>query len=249
MNTRHSKILHILREKKYASVAFLSENLYISESTIRRDLNELQRDGLIVRTRGGAMFVEDTYLEWPLAFKSFANTDKKQIIALKALALLKDNQTIFMDSSSTCTTLAKCISEKKGLTFLTSGIVCASILSDIPTAKVYTVCGEVYPKRYSITGTDACEYISHFYGDISFVSCRGISNNAGITDFSKGDSEVKKAFRQRSKKVALLADSTKLGKEFFHKTFDLPQIDYFISDGELPAEIFDALTKYGCKIL
>lgn len=249
MNTRHSKILSILREKKYASVAFLSENLYISESTIRRDLTELQRDGLIVRTRGGAMFVEDTYLEWPLAFKSFANTDKKQIIAAKALALLKDNQTVFMDSSSTCAAFAKNISDRKGLTCLTNGIVCASILSNLPAAKVYAVCGEVYPKRYSITGTDACRYISSFYGDIAFVSCRGISKNAGITDFSKGDSDVKKEFRKRCKKLALLADSTKLGKEFFHKTFDLSEVDYFISDGELPPEIGDILTKHGCKIL
>ena len=249
MNIRHNKILDILRNKKFATVSDLSQLLYTSESTVRRDLTELQHDGLIVRTRGGAMFVEDTYLEWPMSFKSQKNTDKKQIIAEKAINLVKDNQTIFLDSSSTCTVFAKYLSEKKGLTVLTNGIINASILADGANTKVYCVCGEIYPKRYSITGEDACEYISQFYADISFVSCRGISPKIGVTDFSKGDSNVKKMFNKRSKMTILLADSSKFNVSFFHKTFDINDIDIIVTDSMPDKEFLQYIKQSGCKII
>ena len=107
MNPRHAQILEIIKEKKFVSVSALSQVLYTSESTVRRDLIVLEKNGLIQRTRGGAIYMEATKLEWPLMFKRQANMEKKQRIADLAADFIKDHQTIFIDSSSTCMILAK----------------------------------------------------------------------------------------------------------------------------------------------
>ena len=147
MNPRHAQILEIIKEKKFVSVSALSQVLYTSESTVRRDLIVLEKNGLIQRTRGGAIYMEATKLEWPLMFKRQANMEKKQRIADLAADFIKDHQTIFIDSSSTCMILAKRLMEKTNLTLLTNGIMTASILSEATDFNIYCTCGKVYSRR------------------------------------------------------------------------------------------------------
>lgn len=249
MNIRHNQLLELLKKKKFVTVAGLSALLYASEATIRRDLIKLQDDGLIQRTRGGAVYVEAAHLEWPLLFKNQVNSEKKQIIAGLAADFIKDQQTAFIDSSSTCMALAKRFSEKKGLTILTNGVMTSSILSETTDAEVYCACGKIYSKRSSIHGADTCEYVSRFRADIAFVSCRGIAADVGIMDFSNGDSMVKRAFRKHAKKLVLLADSTKHGQSFFHKTFDFSDVDIVVTDRSFPDDIAREFVGAGAEIV
>ena len=249
MNPRHAQILEIIKEKKFVSVSALSQVLYTSESTVRRDLIVLEKNGLIQRTRGGAIYMEATKLEWPLMFKRQANMEKKQRIADLAADFIKDHQTIFIDSSSTCMILAKRLMEKTNLTLLTNGIMTASILSEATDFNIYCTCGKVYSRRSSIGGVDACEYISRFSADAAFVSCRGIAADMGVTDFDADASTVKRTHRKYTRKLILLADSTKFGQTFFHRTFDFPEVDIVISDCEFPADIKRRFQQSGTELI
>ena len=249
MNIRQNQILDILKEKKLVTVSNLSQLLHASESTIRRDLTRLHEDGLIRRTRGGAVYVEASSLEWPLFFKNQTNADKKLAIADYAIDFVKDGQTIFIDSSSTCMMLAKRLSEKENLSILTNGVMTSHILSESSDSDIYCACGKIFSKRSSLNGVDTCEYISNFRADIAFVSCRGIAAETGVTDFIQGESMVKRTYRRYAKKLILLVDSTKHDLTFFHKTFDFKDIDIVITDKPFPADIRKVLDKVGAEIV
>lgn len=249
MNPRHNQLLEIIKNKKFVTVSALSKMLFTSESTIRRDLIRLEESGLIQRTRGGAIYLEATQLEWPLTFKRQANTEKKQTIADLAIDFIKDRQTVFLDSSSTCMMLAKRLAEKKNLTLLTNGIMTSSILSETTDADVYCTCGKVYSRRSSISGTDTCDYISHFSADAAFVSCRGVAADMAVTDFSAGASMVKRTYRKYARKLILLVDSTKFGQIFFHRTFDFPEVDTVISDRAFPSDISGKFAACGTEMI
>ncbi|MGI6069379.1 MAG: DeoR/GlpR family DNA-binding transcription regulator [Blautia sp.] len=249
MNDRHIQILELMKAKKYLTVSALSQMLFTSESTIRRDLAQLQEKGLVLRTRGGASYVNAKALEWPLTFKAQANTEKKQIIADLALDFIQDKQTLFLDPSSTCMMLAKRLGEKKELTILTNGLMTSRLLCGHKNAAVYCACGSINAQSLSITGTDTCRYIRQFTAELAFVSCRGVHPAFGITDYIQEEAMVKQAYRKRARKLILLADSTKWGQHFFHKTFDFSQVDAIITDALPSPEMIEQLEKEGTELV
>lgn len=248
-NNRHKQILELIKEKKFLTVSELSQKLFISESTIRRDLAGLQKKGLILRTRGGASFVKADSLEWPLTFKAQANIDKKQQIADLALDFIRDRQTIFMDPSSTGMVLAKHLGCKKELTFLTNGLMTSQLLCELADAVVYCACGSINAQYLSITGTDTCRYIEGHTADIAFVSCRGVHPEFGITDYIREEAMVKQVYRKRARQLILLADSTKWGQHFFHKTFDFSQVDVVITDTMPSTQMRKLLEQEGTELI
>jgi len=249
MEDRKQKMLLLLKEKKYLSVANLCKDLYTSESTVRRDLNKLEKQGLVRRTRGGAFYVEDIHLEWPLLYKNKENIESKRYIADLAIDFIEDGQTLFIDSSSTCQFFARRLSEKKGLTILTNGIITANLLSEETDADVYCACGKVYSKRSSIHGSETCDYIMKHTADIAFVSCRGLDAEIGASDFSEEEAMVKKCFNKRAGKTILLSDSSKFEKRFFNQTFAISEINVIISDKPFPSEIVNICNQYNVEMV
>lgn len=246
---RGRKILSLLEERKYLSVSKLSQMLFVSESTVRRDLDQLARQGLIRRTRGGALLVQESQVEMPLSYKSEDNAEKKRYIADLAVDFVQDDQSLFIDSSSTCISFARRLSEKKGLTILTNGLVTAHILSENMDVDVYSAPGQVFKKRASIHGAETCEYILRHFADVAFVSCRGLDTEIGASDYSEGDAMVKRCFRKKARQMILLADSSKFNKSFFHQALFFDQIDLLISDKEPPQEIMQKLIEAEVEVL
>lgn len=239
--TREEKIIAIIKEKKFITVAKLCSILFVSEATMRRDLTKLESQGIIRRTHGGASFVQRNSIEWPLLFKNKENIDKKKHIADLAINYIKDGQTLFIEASSSCLYLASKLTNKKGLTILTNGITTANLLIEETSAEVYCVGGKLLPKHLSICGAQTCDYISHFWADIFFASCRGLDSQMGATDVSESDSMVKKYFCRNAEKTILLVDSSKFEHRFFNQTFSLNDIDVAISDMAFPDELSLAL--------
>lgn len=235
---RRKKIVEILGKETFATVEQLSKMIFASDSTIRRDLVILEKEGIIRRSHGGAALVREDYVEWPVLFRHKDNIKEKELIAEKAVSLVKNDQTIIIDSSSTCFFLAKLMLDFKGLTVLTNGIMTAHYLSENSTAQVIMCPGKIYSKGGSINGADTCEYISRHSADISFISCRGISSKFGISDFTEAEAQVKRSIRNSSRKIAVLADYSKFEKEYFYQGISSKEIDYLFSDIENTDEVF-----------
>ena len=191
---RQKEILAILGKKSDVSVTELCERLFVSPPTIRRDLQFLEKEGLIRRTHGGAALLRGAASESPFAIRSGENRGAKEQLAEQALGFISDGMTLFLDSSSTVLRLARRLGEFRELTVITNGIRTAEVLSDFPQLTVYTTGGRVRPHSKSFIGTAACDFIRSHCADYAFFSSQGVSEENGATEANEEEALIKRAY-------------------------------------------------------
>lgn len=233
---RQNKILQILEQRQVITVDELCSLLYSSGATIRRDLQILENNGVIRRTHGGAMHIDVGAQDFPMTLREQENLSAKETLAQKAFPLIKDGQTLFMDSSSTVCRLARRLTGFQRLRVITNGLKTASILAEIDGIEVYHTGGRLRDNAMSFTGTQAIEFVRMFNADYAFISCRGVDPEVGVTDSDEGEANLKRIYIQNAKRVVLLCDSSKLGQRFFCKISPLESIWKIITNGHLSEE-------------
>ena len=246
---RKQKIIDIAAQKKFVRVGYLTQTLYTSEATIRRDLSQLEKAGYIMRTNGGAMYLKETYHEFPFDYKARTNAEKKKYIADLAIDFVGSFQSIFMDSSSTCSYLAKKMVHQSNLTILCNGVTNCQILSQNPQIKVHCPAGVITHDTDTITGQATVDYVEKHSAQIAFISCRGLDADFGLSEIVESEAYVKQAFRKRASQVVLLADSTKFGTRFFFQSLPLDQINTFISDSKPPEDILHKMKECNIEVI
>lgn len=233
---RRNQILEILSKKQAATVDELCAALYSSGATIRRDLQILENSGLIRRTHGGAVHIDSNTRDFPLTLRENENAAAKEQLAQKALSLIKDGQTLFMDSSSTVCHLARRLSGFQSLRVITNGLKTASILAEISGIEVYSTGGRLRETAMSFTGNQAMDFVRNFSADLAFISCRGVEPDVGITDSDESEASLKRVYIQNARHVILMCDNSKLGKRYFCKVGPLDSVHKIITNGQLPTE-------------
>lgn len=233
---RQKKILEILSKKQAVTVDELCARLYSSGATIRRDLQALESNGLLRRTHGGAVFVDGNARDFPLTMRETENLIPKSIIAKRALPYIHEGQTLFMDASSTVCQLAEKLTGFQHLRVITNGLKTANILSEIEGVEVYGTGGRLRENAKSFVGPQAIEFVSRFTADLAFFSCRGVHPETGATDSSEDEASLKRMYMRNAKRVILLCDASKLGKENFCKIGSLGEVWKIITNVQLPPE-------------
>ena len=222
MHNRKDLILEILRNhSRFVTVEQLSEKLFVSGATIRRDLAELEKSKLIQRTRGGAILLESISTEAPMILRESRNEMQKQIIATIARDYIKDGMTIFMDSSSTVFTLARNLSHIGNLTVVTNNLKICWLLSEHKGVNLICTGGWLKERSMSFFGSSAIQFINRLNADSAFLSAMGFTFENGSSDASEEDYYAKRAYISNSKKKYLLVDTSKHGKEFMYRTSPL----------------------------
>lgn len=219
---RKDLILEILRNhSRFVTVEQLSEKLFVSGATIRRDLAELEKSKLIQRTRGGAILLESISTEAPMVLRESRNEMQKQIIATIAKEYIKDGMTIFMDSSSTVFTLARNIRNIENLTVITNNLKITWLMSELKGVSVFCTGGRLKERSMSFFGHSTVQFINRLNADAAFLSAMGFTFEHGSSDASEEDYYVKRAYLSNSKNKYLLVDVSKQGKEFMYRTSPL----------------------------
>lgn len=231
---RQNQILEILKKRKAVSVEELCQMLYSSGATIRRDLTILETGGQIQRTHGGAVYLEGSAADSPLMLRETENRQAKNTIAQKAGALLRDGQTLFIDSSSTAGTLAGLLGGLRNMRVITNSLKTVNLLAQLGNVEVYCTGGRLRESARSMVGPAALRFLAGFRADYAFLSCRGVSLQAGVTESSEDEAAVKLACMQNAERTVLLCDKSKLEKQYFCKVCDLSQLWQIITDGPLP---------------
>jgi len=234
---RRDKILALIREKKSVSAKLIASEFYISEATVRRDLNTLEQEGLIRRTHGGALLAEGRDKDMPLSFRENDNIREKRDIAEKALTLIHDDDVIMMDSSTTALILARRLHIFRGLTVITNGIRTANALSAHHGLKVICTGGYIRENSFSMVGQHACESIARYNADLFLFSCCGFSTTQGITESTDEEALIKQKMFACSAKRVLLCDSTKFDKVFLSKTCRADELDTIVFNAPPPPAI------------
>ena len=217
---RLDHILAFLREKPTATVKTLANRLYASEATVRRDLTELEKRGLVKRLHGGVVLLDGANRELPIAVREQQNVEAKREIAAKAAKYLRDGQVIFLESF-------------KLLTIVTNGLKTAQELSGL-NHKVYCTGGLMLHNSSAYVGDFAVDFVRHFNADVFFFSSRGVSETGMINDASVEETNVRRAMFEQSRQRIFLSDHSKLGKTYCYNLCPLKQADAWITDDERP---------------
>lgn len=237
-NKRLEDILEMLREAQYATVTQLSKKLYISPSSIRRDLDALEKRGLVKRTHGGVRLNHTVNPDIPFVNRLKINTSSKKIMASKAVALINPGDVVFVDSSTTCFYLIHEIAKLTDITIITNGIYAAQYLLNYDLDVICTG-GKLDPvERTSMVGPTALETIQGIHADYTFFAPGAIDEKGICYDCWQDINTVCQCMLEHSTKKVMLCDSQKIGKTSTFKECTLGDVDILICD--IPLE-----HKYG----
>ena len=232
---RQKKILDYLNKNRKATTKELSQLLDVSTTTIRTDLNQMDRENLITKTHGGAVYND----------RSLDNIE----LTGRAIILIKNHMCIYLDASSTCYTLGMKLSGFTKLTVITNGINLAMALKDIPGITVILTGGIVTSVSSSIEGLLGEDLLKKIHTDIAFVSARGFSVENGLTDFSIYEADLKRRCVKSSAKTIALIDHTKFNTTSISSYASLDDLNMVITDFGLSENTKDIYEKAGVNLV
>lgn len=246
---RKNEILSILQKEQRVLVAELSQRYNVTEETIRRDLEKLEREGFVKKTYGGAVLNKNSTLDMPLKIREKTNRKEKQKIAQKVASMVEDGECIMLDSSSTSLMIAQELKKKKKLTVITNSVEVLIELSGCEGIKAISTGGILRDSSLSLVGKAAQDVLSRYIVDKAILSCKGIDIEKGVTDSHEMEADVKICMRSRAKTTILAADSSKVGNVFFVKVMDLSEGDILVMDRAPKKEWVTYLEKRGVQLI
>lgn len=236
-----NEILSFINEKQFATVDDISKSLFISPSTVRRNLTKLQTMGLILRTRGGAKINDSSNFLPSFSFRTHKNSLEKKKIALLATSLIKNGDVIFLDGSTSAFFIADYLTNFKDVKVITNGVDTLSLLAK-KGIDAYSTGGYLLKDNNSVLGGEyAISMINKFHADICFFSAASVTKNGKIYDIFEEENPIRIAMFNNSSKVVFLSDSTKFDKVSPYFTCTVSDVDYIVSDKDI-TDKFDNVT-------
>ncbi len=229
---RHQKILDILSGRQFASVSFLSNELFVSKPTIRRDLTYLQEKNLINRSYGGAM-AKSYRNEVPIEFRNGIKIKEKTALSKAAVKLIEHDDIVFIDSSTTTLPIVSFLKERKDITVITNGLQVLNALRNT-NVRVYCVGGSMIQNSYAFVGKISERILEQFSIDIMFFSSYSVSEAGIISDYSEVETDTRRAALRQSRKKVFLCDNEKIGRNSAFIVTTTDKIDYFITNYKQP---------------
>ena len=244
---RRNLILEKLQEEKKVVVSELSQLYGVSEETIRRDLDKLDRDGLAVKSYGGAVINENTSIDMPFNVRKKKNVSGKQRIAEMVAQLIHDGDHIALDASTTGVFIAKAIKQKERITLVTNSIEVVIELSDVSDWNVISSGGKLKEGYLALIGPKAIEGLSAYNVETAIISGKGFDIEKGLTDGNEEFSQPKQMMFKSAKTKIVAVDKTKFGKVAFSKIADLADIDIVVTDEKPEEEWLNAFAANGIR--
>ena len=239
---RQQKIVDLVNLRSSIRVSELSELFAVTEETIRRDLEKLEKEKKLRRSLGGAVSVQEKESEIDFSEREITNVLEKKIIAHEAVKRVENGNRIILDASTTAWYMAK-ILPNIPLTVITNSIKVAIELSKKDRIEVISTGGILLPKSLSYAGPLAERSLENYHVDKAFLSCKGIDLNSGLSDSNEWQALLKRKMIERSNKTFLMVDSSKFGYREFSHISTLDQVDEMIVDVKLPSHSQEKLKE------
>ena len=230
------------------TIVGLSEELGVSEATVRRDLDSLEDQGKVRRVHGGAMRVKFPRTEPVFDQKSALHSIEKKHIAEAALEFIEDGDTIYLDGGSTIAGLAKLLERRSNLTIVTNSLIAASSLME-SSHHLILVGGEFRSLSRTMVGPLTAKIIESISISKAFMGTIGFTIEDGISTTDPNEAYTKEIVMNRAEKVFLLVDSSKIGTPSFAVSGRTDDIDVLITDPGISAEAVKALMEKSIEIV
>ncbi|WP_342558123.1 DeoR/GlpR family DNA-binding transcription regulator [Metasolibacillus sp. FSL K6-0083] len=225
---RRNEISKLVNQKNYVEISDLSNRFNVSEMTIRRDLEKMENEGLLIRVLGGAKPIQKSFVEDNLNLRASENLLSKQVIAREAVKLIEDGDVIGFDASTSAAEVAKLVKDFKNITVVTNNI---TITLDLISSEITTILlgGYVRPNSISTMGTSLKKYMESINIDKMFVSARGLTLQEGLTDSTIDEGEAKQAMIHKSNQIIALVDHSKIGVKKLFQVIPSDEINTIIA--------------------
>lgn len=246
---RRRSIVELVQRNGRAIVSDLAQQFGTSDITIRRDLDALRDRGLICRTHGGALSVQSVSdADQSLVERELQHPREKLRIAAAAVKLVKDGQSVLLDSGSTTTAIARQLRSFQQLTVITNAINIAGELAG-GTVDVILTGGMLRKNSFSLIGPLAEESLTHLKADILFMGVEGIDTRFGLSTSNMLEAVLNRKMVLSAKQVVAVCDSSKFGRRSLSSIVPVTAIHLLITDTQAPAKMLDELRQSGVKII
>ena len=233
---RKNEILAKLRAEQRVLVSELALHYNVTEETIRRDLDKLEKEGYATKTYGGAIWGNSTKTDLSYTIRNKTNVEAKNAIATLVCDLVEDGDHLMIDDSSTSLYIAKKLKEKKALTVITNSVELVVELSGVEGWTIMLTGGRLKPESLALVGGQTQQSLAMFHVDKVIMSCKGIDLDAGVTDSSEFHSQTKQSMLRAAKKRILALDGSKFDKISFVNIAPLTAYDAVVTNVRPPLE-------------
>jgi DeoR family fructose operon transcriptional repressor len=244
---RQIKIHHLIRTQEFIDAQTLASKLDVSESSLRRDLMELERQGLVRRVRGGAVSLQVQAESRGIRVAATRSREETQRIGRAAAALLEDGQTVIMDGGSTVGEVARQLLGHS-LQLITNSILIAQIFSDSKSMELTLTGGYLYPRLGVLLGPICEEMLSRVAADVLVMGIGGITE-AGLSNTNTLVVGSERKMIEVSRRVIVVADHSKFGRQAMAHLAPLEAVDTIVTDQNLPPRFEKLLAKYGVELI
>lgn len=235
------------------SITQISEEFNVSEMTARRDLNLLDREGLIRRVHGGAVASLGRSYEPPFRNRQTTHAETKRIIGLKAAEYIFDGESVALDVGTTTLEIVRGLVGKRNLTLVASSLQIANeivhtLVLDQEVRLIVTG-GIVRGGELSMVGSIPVRSHRELHVDKAFLGIGGISLQEGLTEYNLEDSHIKQVLLEQAREKIIVADGSKFGKTTFAHVGPLTSVDKIITDSTAPQSLVEEIRAAGVKVI
>lgn len=246
---RRAEIVRQTESKGKVGVEDLARMLHVSQVTIRNDLNVLSSQGLVVRSRGGAIASNRLTRELSMQEKYKDNLSVKRRLGRAVAELIgNDVHTIALDSGTTAEEVAVCLLDHQELTVLTNGLNVASALARAKHIEILVTGGILRTKSLSFSGKHAEEGLRHMHFDKFVLGADGIDTGVGVTTHYAQEASLNRRMCDMASEIILVSDSSKFGKRCSHIICKLDRIGTFVTDAGIPSDMARQLVDQGVNL-
>lgn len=243
--TRHRRILLLLENEGNVKVDKLSEHFEVSQVTIRKDLAELEEQGLLERTYGGAVYSQRSRFNVSFLEKLQIEAPRKDAIAQLALNYIHEGDTIILDAGSTTLSLARALQGKFRSLYVITNSVPAALELSRAGYEILLVGGQVRNHSLALIGPVAVKTLESFHADRAFLGTSGVTLAHGHSTPNPLDAEVKQAMMRSADETYVLTDSSKFGHACLASFAKLSEMHLTLTDSGIPPEFREAFEKLG----
>ncbi|KQX46168.1 MULTISPECIES: DeoR/GlpR family DNA-binding transcription regulator [unclassified Streptomyces] len=261
---RWNTLLELLAASGKLEVEEAASTLDVSAATIRRDLDELAEQQLLVRTRGGAVAHGVSY-ELPLRYKSTRHAPQKRRIAEAAADLVAPGEVVGLNGGTTTTEVARALALRfasgrpegpgaaaptgPALTVVTNALNIAGELAVRPQIKIVTTGGVARPQTYELVGPLTVGVLNEVVLDVVVLGVDGVDPHLGVMAHQEDEASISRLFAERASRVVVVTDSSKLGRRAFARICGLDRIDLLVTDTDITPEAAAQLAEAGVEVL
>lgn len=248
---RHTNILRNLKLQGSVKVSELSKKFKVTEETIRRDLEKLEKNGHLQRTHGGAVRMwGDLCADEPYQIRDMRNAREKKMIGEFAASMIDHGDVIILDASTTALQVASAIKKRglRDLTVLTNAINVALRLVEQPGISLICVGGMLEERSLSFVGPLAEKNVQNYHARKAFISCKAISSESGIADADEMQARLKSKMVAVSKETYLLVDRDKFGRTAFVSVTPIASVHKLVTNEGAPADEIEFYREKGLEV-